>query len=49
MPYFSTFIDDTAQLNYPIQFDNDTEIYIKDKDQVGTASKHVPLLIVKVQ
>ena len=33
-PFFSTYIDNTAQLNYPIQFENDTEIIIEDKDQV---------------
>ncbi|KAL4241139.1 Cadherin-like [Mactra antiquata] len=37
-PYFnaddySAYIEDTAQLNYPIQLDNDTELYIEDKDQ----------------
>ena len=32
---YSAYISDTAQLNYPIQFENDTEIYIVDQDQVN--------------
>ncbi|XP_045212233.2 cadherin-related family member 1-like [Mercenaria mercenaria] len=31
--HYSAYIADTAQLNYPVQFENDTEIYIEDKDQ----------------
>lgn len=34
MASFRAYIDDSAQLNYPIQFENDTEIFIEDKDQV---------------
>lgn len=34
MASFRAYIDDSAQLNYPIQFQNDTEIVIEDKDQV---------------
>ncbi|WAQ96747.1 CDHR1-like protein [Mya arenaria] len=30
---FRAYIDNTAELNYPIQFENDTEIFIEDKDQ----------------
>lgn len=32
---YRAYIEDTAQLNYPIQLENDTEIYIEDKDQVN--------------
>lgn len=31
--FYSAYIADTAQLNYPIQFENDTEIFVEDKDQ----------------
>jgi hypothetical protein len=32
---YSAYIADTAQLNYPIQFENETELFIEDKDQVN--------------
>lgn len=34
MDTYSAFIEDTAQLNYPLQFENKTNILIEDLDQV---------------
>ena len=40
LPLFSqtvyhAFIEDTAQLNHPIKFENDSRIIVKDNDQVS--------------